>query len=81
VPTYVFEEVKVYGEKNLPCPGCGKKAKRRTTLMQTLNPFNISEATGHPKTRREIYEELGVRLAAWKEEPELHARCAEEAPS
>jgi len=69
-----FEVVKFYGEKNLPCPGCGKKAKRRRTFEGTINPWNVN-SDGTVKTRREVYEDLRVEAAAWKLIPEWHITC------
>jgi uncharacterized C2H2 Zn-finger protein len=71
-----FEVVKFYGEKNLPCPGCGKKTRRRRTFEATINPWNVN-GMGEPKTRREVSEDLRKEAAGWKQVPERHNACEE----
>lgn len=66
-----FEVVEQYHEKNLPCPGCGKRVKRRRTFEATINPWNVN-ADGHPKTRHEIHDDLREQALAWKQQPEPH---------
>lgn len=75
--TYRFQEIKVWGEKNLPCPVCGKKVRRRLTFMQTLNPWNVNKETGQPKTSAEIYKELHAERAEWATLPSAHGNCVE----
>ena len=72
--TYRFEQVDLAGEKNLSCPVCGKKLKRRTTFSQTINPWNRN-AAGQPKTRREIHAELITERAGWMQVPATHGKC------
>jgi hypothetical protein len=69
-----FEVVKLYAEKNLPCPGCGKKTRRRRTFEGTINPWNVN-ADGSVKTRREVYLDLQSQAAEWKRIPERHNAC------
>lgn len=69
-----FEVVKFHGEKNLPCPGCGKRARRRRTFEGTINPWNVN-SDGTVKTRREIFLGLQAQAAEWKLLPERHNAC------
>lgn len=63
--TYVFEEVKYQASRNLKCRDCGKRFRRSTTFMQTINPWNKSKETGKPKTFPEIWKELKAEAEAW----------------
>lgn len=74
--TITFEEVTRRAAKNLPCPDCGKKVRRQTTFMQTINPWN-KNAAGEPKTRQEIQDELKADAAAWVQEPVRCTACRE----
>ena len=76
VRTIRFEEVWRAARKNLPCPGCGKKVRRQTTLFQTINPWN-KNAAGEPKSREEIHSELAVEAAEWEREPVQCKACRE----
>lgn len=69
-----YQELKLQASKNLPCPRCGKKVRRQTTFMQTLNPFN-KNTDGQPKTSREIYGELSEQAAKWKAKPVMCTPC------
>lgn len=71
-----FEVVKIRGEKNLPCPKCGRKVKRSATFEQTMNPWNV-KADGTPKTRLDIFAELKAEREAWEAQPVLCSRCKE----
>ncbi|WP_055566008.1 hypothetical protein [Streptomyces atriruber] len=74
MPTYTFEKVELYGEKRVKCTVCGKAMKRRTTVYQTLNPFNKTD-DGKVKSRSQILAELRVKLDAWRGQAETHAKC------
>lgn len=71
---YVFEEVRYPVSKNVPCANCGKKVRRSTTFINTINPWNVN-ADGTPRSRREIVEHLGEKAAAWRLEPATHTTC------
>jgi hypothetical protein len=78
-PTYVFPEVKLYGQvKNLPCPECGKKLRRTRTFVQTESPFN-KNAQGQPASRDEIRAKLRAEADAWKAQPETCNSCKSKA--
>ncbi len=68
-----YQEVTMRVSKSGKCC-CGKKLTRKTTLSQTLNPFNKNKETGELKTRSEIIEELKVEAEDWKTEPCRHSR-------
>lgn len=72
-----FDKVVYPATKRGICPTCGKAATRKSgeKFMQTINPFNTN-ASGQPKTRKEIWDELAVKAAVWeKEGPVYHAKC------
>lgn len=75
MPTYRFQEVPLYGTKNVPCSGCGKKLRRQRKFFQTLNPFNKA-ADGSPKTVTQINAELTEQIKQWKQEPETCSNCS-----
>lgn len=68
-----FDEVSYRATKSGVC-SCGKRASRSEKFWQTLNPFN-KNATGSPKTRDEILNELKESAQAWRNAPVRHARC------
>lgn len=68
-----FEEVALRAAKSGLC-GCGKRRTRQQKFWQTLNPFNINE-NGESRSRAEIYDDLKLRVAAWKLEPITCAKC------
>ena len=73
--TYIYERVQVGAYKAGPCAICGKRAERRETFGQTLNPFNRN-ADGSVKTRHEIWNEICAEARKWEQAgPVLHARC------
>ena len=74
MPTYVCEEVKLYGSKSGKCSVCGKACTRSQKFSQTLNPFNKNKK-GEVKTWQEIKEELRVELNNWRSKPPIHSRC------
>ena len=76
MPTYTFQKVERYVEKAVPCAGCGKRLRRKTTLRQTLSPFNKTE-DGQVKTRQQILAELDVKAREWKAEPAWCQPCYE----
>jgi hypothetical protein len=76
VTTIRFEKVDHQVTKRLPCPDCGKKVRRQTTLWQTISPFNRN-AEGQPKTELEIVAELRERAQEWQQQAERCTPCAE----
>jgi hypothetical protein len=74
VTHYVFEEVRRTGFKSVPCAACGRKLPRQRTFAMTINPWNVN-ADGTQRSRRDIQEALGEKIAAWQAEPETHSRC------
>ena len=74
MPTYIFEEVKLYGSKSGKCSVCGKACTRSQKFSQTINPFNKNKM-GEAKTRQEIKAELLEELTLWRSKPPIHSRC------
>ena len=74
MPTYIFEEVKLYGSKSGKCSACGKACTRSQKFSQTLSPFNKNKM-GEAKTRQEIKAELLEELTLWRSKPPIHSRC------
>ncbi|MEU5322921.1 hypothetical protein AB0G67_40155 [Streptomyces sp. NPDC021056] len=75
MPTYRFQEIPLYGTKNVKCAGgCGKKLRRQRKFSQTLNPFNKG-ADGRPKTVQQIYAELADKAKQWESTPETCRNC------
>jgi hypothetical protein len=72
--TYRFDKVEWQASKRLPCPNCGKRVRRQTTLWQTVNPWN-KNPDGEPKTQREILAELREQAAEWEQKPEQCTPC------
>ncbi|MFL6141613.1 MAG: hypothetical protein ACJ72N_07060 [Labedaea sp.] len=70
-----FQQIKHWAQKRLPCTVCGKKLTRKTTLWQTLNPWN-KNAAGEPKTVAEIRDELKAQAADWMVEPITCRQCS-----
>lgn len=66
---YTFEKVELPVSKTASCSQCGKRLRRRTTLYQTLNPFNKNKLDGRLKTRAQIGEELREEAGRWKKQP------------
>lgn len=77
MPTYTFEKVTRPVSKRLPCPTCGKKIRRSTTLYQTLNPFNKNE-DGTVKTFKQILAELEEQAKEWQAKPVKCTPCSDE---
>lgn len=73
---YTFEVVKQRASKRLPCPNCGKKVSRQTTLEQTINPYNLNPDRSM-KSRADINRELIAEASTWKTIPELCRGCSE----
>lgn len=69
-----FEVVKQRATKNLPCPVCGKKARRERTFEGTINPYNRN-ASGQVKTRPEVQADLQALARVWQQQPEAHQKC------
>jgi hypothetical protein len=69
-----FSKVEICSSKSGICPICKKRAERRKTFCQTVNPWN-TDSEGNMKTREIINSELRVECRAWKSKPVLHARC------
>lgn len=60
-----FDEVTYTEARKIRCFGCSKRLSRQRTFRQTVNPYNISPATGEPKTRMEIRAELREESRRW----------------
>jgi len=73
---YTFEEVTHPVTKRIKCCLCGKPLTRRTTLSQTMSPFNRDES-GQPKTRQQIRRELIEQAKTWQPTNNVHAGCVE----
>jgi hypothetical protein len=71
-----FEEISRRGSKTVPCSTCGRKVHRDRRFANTLNPWNVNP-DGTPRSREEIWDHLGVLIAAWALEPET---CPEHRP-
>ena len=71
-----FQELKVYGSKNVKCSVCGKRVPRKKVFMQTLNPFN-KLPDGTVKTTNDIYSELNLSIRQWRMNPEKCKLCNE----
>ena len=69
-----YEPIKLYADKSLPCPVCGKKAKRQRTFEMTLNPFN-KNPDGTVRDRKDIWQALKAQADIWRGQPETHAKC------
>jgi len=75
-----YEEVKMTGYKTISCFGCGRKMRRQKTFSQTLNPWNKSKINvGQLKSRKEIMDELKVKIEEWKRTSAMHEVCKEKA--
>ncbi len=77
--TYHFQVIGRQAKKNLPCPGCGTKVRRQTTLTNTLSPFNKDPQTGKVRTLEQIREHLRDLAALWEQEPVRCTPCADAA--
>jgi len=70
-----FEEINLYGHKNVKCAGgCGRRLTRSKKFYQTLNPFN-KLPTGEIKSGQDIYYELAISRSAWEKDPETCIHC------
>lgn len=75
-----FQVVKFPASKSGKCPVCGNRVTRRRTFEATLNPWNVN-ASGAPKSRSEIYQDLQARAAEWVKTPIVdHCDASEVAP-
>ena len=63
-----FEVVKLTAKKVGKCPTCGKRVTRSRTFEGTLNPWNVN-ASGNPKTRQEVRDDLQAKSLVWSKEP------------
>jgi hypothetical protein len=61
---YTFDEIAMKGRRVWKDPTTGKRRTQVVKFFQTVNPFN-KNAAGFPKTRAEIYKELGAEFHAW----------------
>ena len=77
--SYTFDEVKRRATKNLPCPTCGKKVRRSTTFMQTVNPYN-KLPNGDIKHPVHIRTELAAEAAVWVTKPVICSKCTVQVP-
>lgn len=74
-----FEQVRWPVTKSVTCSRCGRgrKMRRSTTFMQTINPWNtIKEGprAGQVKLRADILRELRAEAEAWQPTAE-HPPC------
>jgi hypothetical protein len=68
-----FDEVKFPVTRCGKCPICNKKVIRRTTLTNTLSPFN-KNPDGSVRTHQEILNHLAEMAKDW--EPDFyHQNC------
>ena len=74
---YNFNVVQIMTEKSGNCPVCGKRAVRKKTFWQSVNPWN-QNGNGFPKTKDEIYDEIKKEALEWRKEPVCHAKCEKE---
>ena len=74
--TYVFDRIEQRGYKVAKCSVCGRRLERQRTFGMTLNPWN-RHPDGTVRSERDIREALKAEIAAWQQEPERHAKCAE----
>jgi hypothetical protein len=72
---HVYEQVTQRVTKNLPCPSCGKKVRRSTTISNTVNPFN-KNADGEIRTRAEVRACVLALAAEWQTRPEICRDCS-----
>lgn len=73
--THVYRQIHAQGTKSLPCPGCGKKVRRSTTITNTVNPFNHN-AEGMIKTPQEVNADVQRLLTEWKTKGEVCRTCS-----
>ena len=71
---YVYEQVTQQATKNLPCPSCGKKVRRSTTISNTVNPFN-KNAEGEVRSRAEVRACVLDLAAQWQAQAEVCTPC------
>lgn len=75
MPTYRFEEIKRSRTVKFKCE-CRRRFQRTVSASQTINPFN-KNVDGQPKTRGEIWAELGEQIAAKR--PDSTCKCGQQA--
>ncbi len=71
--TYIYEEVKMSGQKRGKCPH-GKYITRRKTFCNTINPFNKNE-DGSIKNHYEVSLHVMDLVKIWKEQPITDCNC------
>lgn len=74
--TIRYPEFKQPATKNLPCPMCGKKVRRSTTLTMTESPFN-KNPDGTIRSAQQIREALLEQARQWSAEPVTCTPCSE----
>ncbi len=70
-----FDEVRRPVTFTGKCTACGKRLVRKTTVWQTVNPYNRN-SDGVPKSSEEIMRELHVEAAHWIADMTARARCS-----
>jgi hypothetical protein len=71
---HTYEKVTQRVTKNLPCPTCGKKVRRSTTICNTVNPFNRN-ADDEIKSWTEVRQDVLDQAVEWRTTPEVCTSC------
>lgn len=74
--TIRFPEFRHLAVKNLPCPTCGKKVRRQTTLTMTESPFN-KNPDGTVRSAQQIRAALLEQAQVWSARPVECTPCTE----
>lgn len=74
--TIRFEEYQQLATKNLPCPTCGKKVRRQTTLTMTQSPYN-KNPDGTVRSPQQIRAALIEQAREWSAQAVVCTPCSE----
>lgn len=66
--TVHFEEVRIKATKRWK-DSRGRRRQLTKVFSATVNPFNKDKATGLPKTRKQVWDDLWAKRLAWDKEP------------
>lgn len=70
-----FASVKSRAEVSGACEVCGKRCTRKTTIENTVNPFNRNE-DGSIRTRAEVQANVLKQAREWEaKQPIVHVKC------
>lgn len=70
-----YEPVWARAEVSGSCGVCGKRCTRKTTIENTVSPFNKNE-DGRVRTRMEVQERVRFLAREWeKKQPVVHVKC------